>query len=287
MTTVNRAGSVPSEPGVDADAFNAFELAGWQHQAATYDGFIGRITSRLVDPLLDAGRVGPGTRVLDIATGPGYAAAGAAQRGASVVGVDVAPAMIRLARQLHPGLDFRESAAEALPFDDGSFDAAISNFVVPHLGHPEQSIKEFVRILEPGGHLSLTTWDLPERARLLGVFLDAIAEAGAAPPDDMPVGPPFFRFAVEDQFAALLQDGGLAGVEVKTIVFEHHVATAGELWRGILSGTVRTSALIVRQPEETRQRIRAAFDGLVIKCRHGDRIELPVSVKLAYGSKEG
>ena len=39
-------------------------------------------------------QVGPGTRVLDIATGPGYAAAAAAQRGAAVVGVDVAPAMI-------------------------------------------------------------------------------------------------------------------------------------------------------------------------------------------------
>ena len=167
-----------SAPGIDADAFNAFELAGWEYQAPTYDGFIGRITSRLVDPLLDAGHVGPETRVLDIATGPGYAAAAATQRGAAVVGVDVAPAMIRLVRQRHPGLDFRECGAEALPFDAGSFDAAISNFVVPHLGRPERSITEFVRILVPGGHLALTTWDLPERARLLGVLLDAIAEAG-------------------------------------------------------------------------------------------------------------
>jgi ubiquinone/menaquinone biosynthesis C-methylase UbiE len=69
---------------------------------------------------------------------------------------------------LHPGLDFRGAAAEALSFDDRSFDAAIGNFVVPHFGRPEQSIKEFVRILEPGGRLSLTTWDLPERARLVG-----------------------------------------------------------------------------------------------------------------------
>ena len=276
-----------SDPESDADAFNAFERAGWERQALNYVGFFGRITSRLVDPLLDAARVGPGKRVLDIATGPGYVAAGAAQRGASVVGVDVAPAMIRIARQLHPGLDFRESAAEALPFDDGSFDAAISNFVVPHLGRPERSIKEFVRILEPGGRLSLSTWDVPERARLLGVFVDAIAEAGATPPDDVPVGPPFFRFAVEEEFAALLQAGGLTDVEVKTIVFEHHVSTADELWQGFLGATVRMSALIVRQPEQTRRRIRAAFDRLVVECQRGDRIELPVSVKVAYGSKKG
>ena len=274
-----------SGSGIDVDAFDAFERAGWERQARNYDGFFGRITSRLVDPLLDAGRVGPGTRVLDFATGPGYAAAGAAQRGASVVGVDVAPAMIRLARQLHPGLDFRESAADALPFGDCSFDAATGNFVVPHLGHPERSIKEFVRILAPGGHLSLTTWDVPERARLLGVFLDAIAQAGAAPPDDLPVGPPFFRFAVEEQFVALLQAGGLTGVEVTTIVFEHRVSTADALWEGFLGATVRISALIVRQPEETRQRIRAAFDRLVADCQRDDGIELSVSVKFAYGSK--
>ena len=277
----------PSAPEIDADAFNAFERVGWEHQAPTYDEFLGRITSRLVDPLLDAAHVGPGTRVLDIATGPGYAAAGAAQRGASVVGVDFAHAMIRLARQRHPDLDFRRCGAEALPFDDGSFDAAISNFVVPHLGRPERSIKEFVRILAPGGHLSLTTWDLPERTRLAGVFLDAIAEAGAAPPDDLPVGQPFFRFAVEEQFAALLEHSGLTGVEVKTIEFEHHVSTADELWNGFLGATVRISALIVRQPEETRERIRAAFDRLVLKCQRGDQIELPVSVKLACGAKEG
>jgi ubiquinone/menaquinone biosynthesis C-methylase UbiE len=177
---------------------------------------------------LDAGRVGPGTRVLDIATGPGYAAARAPRRGASVLGVDVAPAMFQLARQLHPGLDFRESAAEALTFDDDSFEPASATSWCRISGRPEQSIKEFVRILEPGGRLSLTTRDLPERARPLGVFLDAITEAGAAPPDDMPVGPPLFRFAVEEQFAGLLQFSGLAGVEVKTIGFEHHVATADE-----------------------------------------------------------
>lgn len=118
------------------------------------------------------------------------------------------------------------------------------------VGVPNDRSKEFVRILTPGGHLSLTTWDLPERARLVGVFLDAIAEAGAAPPDDIPGGPPFFRFADEEQFAALLEHGGLTGVEVNTIVFEHHVSTADEPWNGFLGGTVRISAPIVRQPEE-------------------------------------
>jgi len=188
---------------VDAAAFKAFEVAGWEHQAPTYDDFFGRITQRFVDPLLDAAGVGRGARVLDVATGPGYAAARAAERGASVIGVDAAPAMVRPARQRHPGIDFRRADIEALPFEDGCFDAAVGNFVVPHLGCHEEAVRELVRVLGDGGTLALTTWDMPDRMRLLAVFLDAFAAAGATPPEDLPAGPPFFRFAVDEEFKGL------------------------------------------------------------------------------------
>ena len=166
----------------DLDAFNTFEATGWERQARTYGDVVGRVTSRLVDPLLDAAGVGPGRRVLDLATGPGYAAAAAVARGADVVAVDVAPAMVELARRLHPGLDVRQADAEALPFRDADFDAAVSNFVVPHLGRHDRAVAELVRVLRPGGCLALTTWDTPDRARLQGVFLEAFAAVGAATP---------------------------------------------------------------------------------------------------------
>lgn len=281
-----RPASGRTEPvPIDADAFSAFESAGWQRQAPTYDRFIGRLTSRFVDSLLDAARVGPGTRMLDLATGPGHAAGRAAERGAAVVGLDIAPGMVELARRLHPGLDFRVAKAEALPFADGSFDAVVSNFVVPHLARHEHVVGELARVLAPGGALALTTWDTPDRMRLLGIFLDAFAEAGARPPDDIPVGPPFFRFADDEKFKDLLVDGGLTRVEVGTIPFTEVVATADELWDGMIGGTVRTSAFFLRQPEVTQRRIRAAFDVMVLEYRRGDRFELPVSVKLAHGHK--
>ena len=75
-STPNRSGGGP-----DRDAFSAFEAAGWEHQAPTYGDVIGRVTSRFVEPLLDAAGVDRGSRVLDVATGPGYAAAAAADRG--------------------------------------------------------------------------------------------------------------------------------------------------------------------------------------------------------------
>jgi SAM-dependent methyltransferase len=270
---------------IDPDAFDAFEAAGWQRRADGYDRFFAPITGRLADPLLDAASVTAGTRLLDVATGPGYVAGRAGERGASVTGIDMAESMLALARRLHPALDFRRADVNALPFADASFDAVVGNFLILHLGRPEQAVAELVRVLAPGGTLALTTWDVPERARLFGVFLDAIADAGAAPPADIPPGPDFFRFSDEAEFAGLLGEQGLERCEVRTVSFTHRVATADELWHGLLRGTVRTGALILEQREDVRRRIREAFDRRASRYRAGGGLELPVSVKLASGRR--
>jgi ubiquinone/menaquinone biosynthesis C-methylase UbiE len=274
----------PDDP-VDADAFNAFEAAGWEKQASGYEDFFGPITTRLVEPLLDAAEVGAGTRVLDVASGPGYVAAVAAERGASVVGVDVAEAMLALARRLHPQLEFRHGDAEELPFPDGSFDAVVANFVLLHLGRPERAAAEFARLLAPGGRVALTVWDLPERARFLGVLVEAVGAAGASSPEDIPAGPPIFRFSDDEEFARLLREQGLEDVEVQTVSFTHSEPSPEALWEGLLGGTVRVSALIVRQTDEMQREIRAAFDRIVQGYEAGDGLELPVSVKLASARK--
>ena len=193
MASSDRLLCPPSELSIDPDAFNAFEAAGWQRKAWTYDP-IAAITSRVITPLLDAARVEAGMRVLDIGSGPGHVAAQAAQRGAAVVGIDVATAMVERARRLHPGLDFREANAEALPFADGCFDAVVGNFSVVHFGRPEQAVGECVRVLKAGGQLALTVWDLPQRARWQGVFLDAVAAVDVTAPADVPPGPSFSGF---------------------------------------------------------------------------------------------
>jgi SAM-dependent methyltransferase len=272
---------------IDADAFNAFEASGWEAKAGGYDRFVGGVTGRFVEPLLDAARVREGTRLLDLATGPGYAAARAAERGASVVGVDVAAAMVVLAAGLHPGLEFRQADAHELPFDDASFDAVVGNFLILHLGRPEQAMAEAVRVLRPGGALALTTWDFAERVRMFGVFLDAIAEAGATPPDDLPAGPDFFRFSANDEFDALMRDHGLEERAVRRVAFTHRVSSADELWDGFLAGSLRIAALVTGQSEHSRRRIRASFDRLLSEYRSGDGYELPVSAKLASGRRPG
>lgn len=203
------------------------------------------------------------------------------------MGVDIAQTMVELARELHPGLDFRQADAQSLPFEDACFHAVVGNFAILHVGRPEQAVTEFVRTLVPGGALGLTVWDRPERMRVTGVLVDAVAEVGATPPDDLPAGPDFFRFSVDDEFEALLREGGLEERRVDTIDLTHHVRTSDELWDGLTGATVRMSALVMAQPEDTRQRIREAFDRRLEEYRTPGGFELPVSVKLASGRKPG
>jgi SAM-dependent methyltransferase len=269
----------------DADAFTAFETAGWAARAEEYHDFFAAIATRVADVVLDAGHVDKTSRVLDVATGPGYLAAGSARRGASVIGIDIANQMLRVARRLHPGIDFRQADAERLPFPDDSFDAVVGNFAILHFARPEQAVAEFRRVLAPGGMVALSTWDTPERCRLAGVFVDAVAEVGAPPPIEVPPGPSFFRFSSDTELTALLGGAGLVAVKIHTVSFAHPVPSADALWHGLLDGTVRTRALVYGQPAETQRKIRAAFDRIVRSYQRDGGLQIPVSVRVAAARK--
>ena len=122
--------------------FHDFEQAGWEKAAAAYEQGFGDLTIQSVGPLLDAVGAGPGVRLLDVACGPGYVAAAAARRMSSVVGVDFSSSMVALASERNPGLEFLEGDAESLDFQECSFDAAVMNFGMLHLAHPEAAISE-------------------------------------------------------------------------------------------------------------------------------------------------
>jgi ubiquinone/menaquinone biosynthesis C-methylase UbiE len=270
---------------VDADAFDAFEAAGWEQRAEGYASVFVPITAHVVEPLLDAAKVGSGQRVLDVASGPGHVAAACAARGAVPIGLDVAHQMVEVARGRYPGLDFRQGDGQHLPFEDGSMDAVVGNFAILHFGRPERAAAEFVRVLAPGGSVALSTWDSPHRARQIGVFLDAASEAGVAPLPDLPAGPPFFRFADDAEFARLLHDAGLSNVAVRTVRFTYHVGSADELWDGMRRATVRTQALIFKQPQDVQARIRAIYNRIIQEYAvAGGGLDIPISVKVAAGT---
>jgi SAM-dependent methyltransferase len=275
-----------SERKIDADAFRDFERAAHDEIADGYRRFFTAVTDYAVEPLLAAAAVRAGSRVLDVATGPGVVAFRAASRGAAAVtGVDLAPRMLELAAAQYPRIDFRQADAENLPLDDHSFDCVVSNFGLGHFPRPERALSEFVRVLTPGGAAAVSWWDIPARHRVMGIFFDAMNEAGAAPPAELPTGPPMFRFSNDQELSGALRSAGLAEVTVRPFSFIHPLASPEELWNGILGGTVRTSIGIRRQPKEVQDRIRTAFERLVQAYAGHGGIKVPVAFKIGSGRR--
>jgi SAM-dependent methyltransferase len=269
-----------------ADEFGAFEKAGWSDgRAEPYHHGIGAITARAIDPLLDAAGVAEGMRLLDLATGPGYVAARAAERGAEPVGIDFSAEMLELARRLHPELEFSEGDANALPFDDASFDVVVANFLMPHLSDLPGAVREAARVTRPGGRVALTTWDSQRRTRFVGAVMDAVAGAGATVPEELPAGPSLFQYSPDREFAALLMGAGLTEPIIETIAFTHRVDDLDEFWEDILGGTVRTTVLVTTQPPETQAKIRRRWDELLEPYRGDDGWDVPCSVKLGSAQK--
>lgn len=267
--------------GSGLEGFKAFEAEGWGRRADTYGDLLGAMTARIAEPLLDAAGVRHDMRVLDVATGPGYAAERAAARGARPVGIDIAEGMLALARRRHPQLEFRWGDAEELRFDDASFDAVVGGFVLNHLPHPERALDEAVRVLTAGGTVAFSVWDRPERNRLNGVFSDAMSDVGVRGLAEVEDGPDPARFSEDFAFEALLRGAGLDEAAVETISLALTVPDADTLWDGFMGSSVRMRAQVDAQPEDVRRRIREAYEHRVEAYRHPEGLELPVVVKLA------
>jgi ubiquinone/menaquinone biosynthesis C-methylase UbiE len=134
--------------------------------------------------LMEACRIGPGQRVLDVAAGTGNTAIRAAQAGARVVASDLTPenfeAGRREARASGVELDWVEADAELLPFGDGAFDAVTSSFGAIFAPDHRAVAEELLRVCRTGGTIGMLNFT-PEG--LFGEFLGALAPyAPPAPP---------------------------------------------------------------------------------------------------------
>jgi len=139
--------------------------------------------------LVDSARVGPGHRVLDIAAGSGNAAIPAARTGAQVVASDLTPELFeagrRRAAEAGVEIEWHEADAEHLPYEDGSFDTALSCVGIMFAPFHERSAAELVRVIRPGGTIGLLSWTpsgfIGQMFRAMKPFA-APAPEGAQPP---------------------------------------------------------------------------------------------------------
>jgi len=99
--------------------------------------------------------VQPGDRVLDACCGTGDLAVAAEREGGIVTGLDFSPRMLERARKKSETVTWVEGDVLALPFDDGSFDAATVGFGVRNVADLEAGLAELHRVLRPGGRLAI------------------------------------------------------------------------------------------------------------------------------------
>ncbi len=271
------------QAAIDVNAFKEFERSGWQDAVEGFTRLHLPTTAQAAGPLLDAVAAGPGTRLLDVASGPGELAAAAAARGAAATGVDFAAAMVAKARERHPDLEFREGDAEALPFEDGGFDAVTCSFGLLHFPEPDKAIAEAHRVLASGGRYAFTVWSTPDKVQYFGLVLGAVFEHGD-PDVPLPAGPDVFRFSDPEECKRTLTAAGFVDAEARELPLSG-TYTVEEVVESVYSGTVRTRAMVMAQEEDVRRRIDQAIVENVKPLEKDGRVELAMPAVMASGRK--
>ena len=135
---------------------------------AGLDGRWRRLTVRAV--------VRPGDRVLDACCGTGDLAVEAERAGATVTGLDFSERMLDRARSKSAGIEWVHGDLLALPFADGSFDAATVGFGVRNVEDLESGLRELARVLRPGGRLGCLEITRPRGALkpFFGLWFDGV-----------------------------------------------------------------------------------------------------------------
>src|SRR5258708_1238418 len=125
-------------------------------------GQIAKSTASGAEDFIKRLNLQPGMKVLDVACGTGNLTLPAARMGAIVRGVDIAPNLIKQARENaeREGLriQFDEGDAEALPYEDASFDAVVTMFGAMFAPRPEVVAAELKRVCRPGGFIAMANW---------------------------------------------------------------------------------------------------------------------------------
>ncbi len=151
--------AAPASTKPDFDAIKTRQQAVWN--AGDY-AILGVTLQIVGESLCEAIDLHAGERVLDVAAGNGNASLAAARRFTEVTSTDYVPALLDKGRARAEAealpIEFRVADAENLPFDDGSFDVALSTFGVMFTPDQERAARELLRVTRRGGRIGLANW---------------------------------------------------------------------------------------------------------------------------------
>ena len=197
-----------------------------------------------------------GEKVLDLATGTGWTSRLVARRGATVTGVDIASGLLEAAERQAAAEQLRirylQGDAEDLPFEDGSFDAAVSTCGIMFASNPEAAAHELARVVRFGGRIALTTWtsdgNLFKMFQVMKAFMPA-------PPTPAPPSP--FEWGNPDRIRQLL--GEDFDLKFERAVSYYREPSAEAAWDTFSTSYGPTKSLADSLDPDRRAQLRADF----------------------------
>ena len=225
-----------------------------------YGRFVGRYAPSLAVGLIGAVGLDRDDRVLDVGCGPG----GLATALAEVVGqqnvsaVDPSQPFVSVCRARLPSADVRVAAAEELPFEDDSFDAAFAQLVVNFMTDPVRGVGEMKRVVGPGGSVAACTWDYREGMTMIRVFWDAAHEIVPAEAAEYDEGKNM-HYATVEELTGLWQAVGLDQVEGGQLSVTVDYEDFDDLWAPLPTGIGPAGAFCASLEPEQQQALRAAL----------------------------
>lgn len=261
--------------------FHRFQHKGWQRIAHRYDPAWSTLVKPFIPHLLEAARVGPGTRLLDVACGPGYVGEMALALGAIPTGVDFSSEMIGIAKGRNPMINYHEGDAQNLNFENNSFDSVTMNFGLLHLSRPEAAFAEACRVVRPGGWYGFTIWSDPDKSpgnRIVAEAVNTCANLDV----QLPKGPDYFAYGnLEDCCKALDE----AGFDTCSLVFqtrsiEWKVPSVSFLFESERDAGVRNAAILAVQKPEVLAAIKKHIEKSVQAYDRGHGFVIPFTAHI-------
>jgi ubiquinone/menaquinone biosynthesis C-methylase UbiE len=253
--------------------------------ASAYDRFTGRWSRLFVPAVLSAAEVAPGYGVLDVSTGTGEAALMTLPVvGASglVIGADIAPAMLKAARDRLGGRSFWPVATDgqALSFKDGSFDAVICQLGLQFFPDPARGLREFRRVLRIGGCAAVCVISTPDRAPMCGILANVLSRFL---PEQRNIIYLSFALADPNRLEGMLADAGFRDIRIEREKREDVVESFDDYWNPIEAGIGSMPQAYLALSKEHRRSVRLEVRDRLSQFESNGRLRMSIEMLIARG----